>query len=627
MRKLFLFALLNFPSLLWAQNPAADSLWLVTHYTKTEVYIPMRDGIKLFTAIYEPKTSSGSHPILINRTPYSIGPYGENAFKGFWRTHYMYYFKENYIIILQDVRGRYMSEGEFMDVRPYNPHKRGKETDEASDTYDAIEWLLHHTRNNNGRVGAFGISYPGYYATMAALSGHPALVAVSPQAPVTDWFTGDDFHHNGAFMEMDAFSFYSGFGKPRPRPTKTGSAGYQFHTKDNYQFYLGMGALKNLTNVLDDSVKFWKELCEHPNYDAWWQVRNTRTFAQYIPPHIATLVVGGLFDAEDCFGAWNLYKAIEQKADNNNKLVMGPWSHGGWARNSGEYLGNVRFGLKNSEYYQKQVEEPFFDHYLMARSGGNTIKEATIFFSGANKWRTFNSWPPGDEEPVSLYLQPDGSLSYSRMAGDDSSYNLYISDPAKPVPYAEGVHLSRTAEYMTDDQRFAARRPDVLVYETDSLEHNVTLAGPVVADLFASISTTDVDFVVKLIDVFPDNFIYNDSTDGRGNGKSYPMGGYQMLVRGEVMRGRYRNSFEHPEAFTPNKITEVEYKLPDVAHVFKKGHRIMVQIQSTWFPLADRNPQQFVDIYHCDNKDFVPCNIKLFSGTGHASRIILPVLR
>ena len=622
-RNICLLLLLTATSSAMAQNPATDSTWLVTHYTKTEVNIPMRDGIKLFTAIYEPK-NNGKHPILINRTPYSIGPYGENAYKAFWNTHYMEYFRKNYIVVLQDVRGTFMSEGEFMDVRPFNDHKGPKETDEASDTYDGIEWLIHNVKNNNGKVGVFGISYPGYYATMAALSGHPALKAVSPQAPVTEWFIGDDFHHNGAFMEMDAFSFYTSFGKPRRQLTKTWTAGFQYYTKDNYRFYLDIGPLKDLATLTGDSLKFWKDIYAHPNYDKWWQERNTRNFVQHIPHHTATLVVGGLFDAEDCFGAWNLYNAIEEKGNNNNKLVMGPWSHGGWARTTGEFLGNVRFGGKQSEWYQKNLEIPFFDYYLLGKGSLKNIHEANIFFTGVNKWRSFDKWPPKAEQPRPIYLNGDGSLGWSLPHAD--IYNKYTSDPARPVPYTEDVHFHRTREYMDDDQRFAARRPDVLVYKTDTLSSDVTLAGPVIADLFTSISTTDVDFIVKLIDVFPDNFAYKDSIDGKGDGKDYPMGGYQMLVRGEVMRGRYRNSFEKPEAFIPGKITEVKYTLPDVAHVFKKGHRIMIQIQSTWFPLVDRNPQQFVNIYTCNKEDFVPCDVKIYSGKGHASAVILPVV-
>lgn len=598
------------------------------NYTKREVYIPMRDGTRLFTAIYEPRQKKGKneqHPILINRTPYGIPPYGEKNYKVFWRTPYMAYFKKKYIYVAQDVRGRYMSEGEFMDVRPYNEDRTG--IDESTDTYDAVDWLVKNVKNNNGRVGIFGISYPGFYATMGALCGHPAVKAASPQAPVTEWFLGDDFHHNGAFMEMDGFNFYSSFGKPRPAPTTSGAAGFQFTIKDNYEFYLEQGPLRNLAALMGDSIKFWRDLYNHPNYDDWWKTRNTRSHVQHIPDGTATLVVGGLFDAEDCYGAWNLYKAIEHKAHNNNKLVMGPWSHGGWARGTGEYLGNVRFGMKNSPWYMQHIELPYFEYYLEGKGDISKIKEANIFFTGVNEWKTFNVWPPANMQDRNIYLQNDGGLSWTKPEeNDDNGYNQYTSDPSHPVPYTEDVHFRRTAEYMTDDQRFAARRPDVLTFSTGVLKQDLKLAGPVVADLFTSISTTDADFVVKLIDVFPDDFTYYDSVDGKGNGKDYPMGGYQMLVRGEIMRGRYRNSFEFPEAFIPGHITEVEYKLPDVAHVFKKGHRLMIQIQSSWFPLADRNPQQFVNIYKCGADDFVSSRIRVYSSYEHPSHIILPVI-
>lgn len=617
MRNILAFFLLLTPLALFAEN--ADSVFVVTHYTKKEVYIPMRDHKRLYTVIYEPK-AAGRHPILITRTPYSSAPYGK-AFKSYWNSYQLDYLKKNYIMVVQDVRGRYMSEGEYMDVRPYKANKTKEEIDEASDTYDTIDWLINFTKNNNGKVGVLGISYPGFYATQAALSHHPALKAVSPQAPVTEWFIGDDFHHNGAFMMMDAFGFYSGFGRPMLNPTTSGRAGYQFHTTDNYSFYLNVGSLADLSKLMKDSVWFWNDIYEHPNYDKFWQSRNTRSAVQHIPSGVATLVVGGLFDAEDCYGAWSLYKSIEQKTRNNNKLVMGPWSHGGWSRGTGEFLGNVRFGSKTSELYQKQLEIPFFDHYLLGKGSETGLAEATVFLTGSNKWKGFSQWPPVNSEATSYYLNADGSIGRKATG----KYRQYTSDPAKPVPYTEDVHLGRTADYMTDDQRFAARRPDVLVYQTDTLTADVTLAGPVIADLFTSISTTDADFVVKLVDVFPDEFKYND-TLMKGNGKTYPMGGYQMLVRGEIMRGRYRNSFEKPEAFIPVAITEVRYALPDVAHVFKKGHRIMVQIQSSWFPLADRNPQQFIDIYHCSKEDFIPSDIRIYSDKDHPSRIILPIL-
>jgi uncharacterized protein len=374
---------------------------------------------------------------------------------------------------------------------------------------------------------------------------------------------------------------------------------------------------------MGDSIEFWADIYHHPNYDNWWQVRNTRSHVQHIPDGTATLVVGGLFDAEDCFGAWNLYEAIEKKAHNNNKLVMGPWSHGAWAKYAGDQLGNVQFGSNTSRWYQENIEIPYFEYYLRGKGDINKIPEASIFFSGSNQWQTFDKWPPANKHNRNIYLRTDGALTYTPSGGNNSSnYKEYISDPAKPVPYTEDVHFKRTAAYMTDDQRFASRRPDVLTYTTDVLTKDLKLAGPVIADLFTSISTTDADFVVKIIDVFPDDFNYTQKTEA-GN---YPMGGYQMLVRGEIMRGRYRNSFQTPEAFIPGRITEVNFKLPDVAHVFKKGHRLMVQVQSSWFPLADRNPQQYVNIYKATEDDFVPSTIRIYSSERYPSHIKLPVI-
>ncbi len=605
-----------------------DSSWIRDNYYKLERMIPMRDGIKLFTAIYIPKDTTERHPIIMQRTPYSAAPYGENNFRAFWDSYHRLYMRENYIFVVQDVRGRYMSEGEFVDVRPYIVNKTGKQFDEASDTYDAVDWLIKNVPYNNGKVGAFGISYPGFYATMVALSGHPALKAVSPQAPVTDWFMGDDFHHNGAFFVMDGFGFYSGFGRPRPKPTTVGAPGFTFPVPDNYKFYLETGALPNFARMMGDSIKFWKDMYAHPNLDDWWKARNTRNFVQNILPSTATLVVGGLFDAEDCFGAWNLYKAINQKANNNNKIVIGPWFHGGWGgRSDGSALGNVRFGMKTSEWYQNNIEVPFFNYYLKGKGDSSKIAEATIFFTGENTWHKLAQWPPANEQTRNLYLQENGKLNWNKPSA--TSYSEYTSDPAKPVPYTEDVHLSRTREYMSDDQRFAARRPDVLVFQTDTLTSDVTLAGPLYADLFASISTTDADFVVKLIDVYPDYFKYPDDVaqPNRSVGGSYPMGGYQMLVRGEIMRGRFRNSFETPEPFTPGKVEEVKFYLPDVAHTFKKGHRIMVQVQSSWFPLSDRNPQKFVNIYQAKESDFQKADIKIYHSNQYPSNIILPVLK
>ncbi len=608
-------------------NPQ-DSAWIRDHYIKKEIYVPMRDGVKLFTSVYLPKDNSEPHPILMNRTPYSCAPYGENNFRAFWDNHWKFYMRRNYIIVIQDVRGRWMSEGDFVDVRPYIPNKTGNQVDEASDTYDAIEWLVNNLPSNNKKVGIFGISYPGFYSTMAALSNHPSLVAVSPQAPVTDWFMGDDFHHNGAFFQMDGFAFYSSFGKPRPKPTSVGSPGFDFPTRDAYKFYLEAGSTKRLAELIGDSIAFWHEMYKHPNYDAWWQARNVRNFVNNIPAHTNTLVVGGLFDAEDTYGAWRTYEAIEKKAKNNNKVVMGPWYHGQWARGDGSQLGNVKFGSNTSHYYQNDIEIPFFMHHLEGKANIDHLQEATVFFTGENKWRSFNQWPASQVKMTPIYLNTGEKLSWNKPAAK-ASFSEYISDPSKPVPYTEDVHFSRTIAYMTDDQRFANRRTDVLSFQTEVLTEDVTLGGTVIANLLTSISTTDADFVVKLIDVFPSDFNYPGDKAGQGRlgGGSYPMGDYQMLVRGEIMRGRFRNSFELPEAFKPGKIETVKFELPDVAHTFKKGHRIMIQIQSSWFPLVDRNPQQFVDIYNANPSDYIKSNIRIWHDEKNASSIILPVLK
>jgi putative CocE/NonD family hydrolase len=632
MRKLFLLLVtLHFIGFVNAQYEQ-DSAWFRENYLKKESLIPMRDGVKLFTAAYIPKDMTQKHPILLLRTPYSCYPYGENNFNpAFWERYFRYYAREGYAVVFQDVRGRCMSEGTFVDVRPFNPNKKTKEDiDEASDTYDTIDWLIKNLENNNGNVGVMGISYPGFYSTMAALSGHPALKAVSPQAPVTDWFIGDDFHHNGAFFLMDAFAFYSsGFGTPRPQPTKNRYKPIVTITsQDNYNYYLRTGSLKNFMALTRDSLPFWKDLYAHPNYDAWWQARNVRNFVNNVPEGTATLVVGGTFDAEDCFGAWRTYEAIEKKAKNKNRIVMGPWYHGQWSSTNGTHMGNVQFGSNTSTWYQNNIEMPFFNYYLKGKGDLSKLAEATVFFTGANEWKQYETWPPADKKDEAIYLQPGGKLGWNKPAAK-SSFTEYISDPAHPVPYTENVHFTRTRDYMTDDQRFATRRTDVLSFETEVLANDLTLGGTVIADLLTSISTTDADFVVKVIDVFPDDFKYAGANmnQSRDAGNAVPMGGYQMLVRGEIMRGRFRNSFSVPEAFKPNKIERVKFELPDVAHTFKKGHKLMIQIQSSWFPLADRNPQKFVNIYECSDSDFQKAVIKIYHDGANSSNIVLPVLK
>ena len=630
--KYFLITLLFCLNSLFSQT--INLTWVKEHYSKKEYLIKMRDGVKLFTTVYAPTDSKEKHPFLMMRTPYSCAPYGEDKISPrLMDTYWKEYLKEGYILVIQDVRGRWMSEGTFMDVRPFNSNKKAisaktftdKDIDEASDTYDEVDWLVKNIPNNNGNLGVFGISYPGFYSTMAALSNHPAIKAVSPQAPVTEWFMGDDFHHNGAFMLNDGFNFYSEFGQPRPKPSTIGPKDFEYYTTDNYKFYLETGALSNFSKLMGDSVLFWTELMNHPTYDAWWKERDARKGCKNIKP--AMLVVGGLFDAEDCYGAWHLYDAIEkQSPTTNNKLVMGPWFHGGWSRGAGNFLGNVRFGSNTSEYYQNNIEIPFFNYHLKGKGSIEKLSEASIFFTGENNWKSLDTWPPKNVTATPLYFSENNALSFSKPMAN-TAFSSYISDPSKPVPYSDGVKTTRTREYMTDDQRFASMRPDVLSFNTAVLENDLTLAGAITADLNVSISTTDADFVVKLIDVFPDNFVYDTLVFGKGNGKNYVMDAYQMLVRGEVMRGKFRNSFEKPEPFTANMITKVTFELPAIAHTFKKGHKLMVQIQSTWFPLVDRNPQQFIDIYHCLDKDFIKSTINIYHDAKNPSSIVIPILK
>jgi uncharacterized protein len=624
-----LLFILSFTNVIgFSQTLNQDSAWFRNNYYKIEKTIPMRDGVKLFTSIYVPKDSTEKHPILIERTPYGCAPYGADEYRDFWSGYKRYFLYEGYIMVIQDVRGRWMSEGKFVDVRPFIKDKKPSDVDESTDAYDAIDFLVKNIAGNNGKVGVFGTSYPGFYAGMAAASGHPALKAVSPQAPVTDWFIGDDFHHNGAFFYMDAFDFYvgGGFGRPHPAPVSIESAMPDFYnSKDNYQFYLQQGADKNLLKLAGDSIAFFKELYEHPSRDDWWQARNARVAQFNIKP--AVLIVGGLFDAEDCFGAWNLYKAIhKQSPETNAKLVMGPWYHEEWSSPDGTSLGNIHFESNTSVTYQNEIIIPFFNYYLKGKNNPS-LAGATIFFTGENKWRRFDSWPTDKVKEVKIFLREKNGLSVKAPEAE-MSYDEYISDPAHPVPYTDNVHFNRTREYMTDDQRFANRRPDVLSYQTPVLKEDITIGGPVTADLKTSISTTDADFVVKIIDVFPDSLGYQriDIYAVHEPERIYPLGGYQMLVRGEIFRGKFRNSFEKPEPFQPGKPETLKFTLPDIAHTFKKGHRLMIQIQSSWFPLSDRNPQVFTDIYTCNEEDFQKSTIHIIHDRQYASAIILPVI-
>ncbi|MGK0329591.1 MAG: putative CocE/NonD family hydrolase [Polaribacter sp.] len=595
-----------------------DNTLIQQNYTKEEIQIEMRDGVKLFTSIYAPRDKSISYPILITRMPFNSEPDKDRYSK--WPSWFPHLLKEKYILVFQDVRGKYMSEGEYVAVRPYNPNKKNKETDENSDAYDTIDWLVHNVDNNNGNVGVFGISAMGFYATMTLPNAHPALKAVSPQVPVTDTFLGDDFHHNGAFFLMDSFSKAASMGTPKNGPTRLNSKiSFDYKNKDNYAFYKELGPIKNMQQKLPvPTNKFWSNLIKHPNYDSFWKARNVLPHLKNVAP--AVLVVGGWFDAEDLYGPLKTYEAIEkQNKTVENKLIMGPWSHGQWIGNEGKKLGNINFD-SNTQAYFRDVELKFFNYHLKNK-GEMDLPEASIFITGANEWKAFNAWPPLNIEKKELFLDCDEKLSFSKPSAT-ACYDEYAVDPNKPVPYAEGIHQKRTKEYMTDDQRFASRRPDVMVYQTAILEKDITVVGALNVNLFVSTTGTDADYVVKMIDVFP-NELENDEQ----NDTDITMAGYQMLVRGDVMRGKFRNSFENPEPFTPGQVTEVSFEMLATAHQFKKGHRIMIQVQNSWFPLVDINPQSFVNIYEADEKDFIKATHRIYHDAEHASKISISVLK
>lgn len=575
---------------------------IVAHYTKYDHRIVMRDGVRLFTSVYVPKDRSRSYPIMLQRTPYSVGPYGVDNYPSLNNRRALskfapspHFIRDGYIFVHQDVRGRLMSEGDFVDVRPI----MAGGVDESTDAYDTVDWLVKNVPVNNGRVGVWGISYPGFYAAQAAVNAHPAIKAVSPQAPVTDWFMGDDFHHNGAFFLADAFSFYSSFGKARPKPTTKMEWGFDYDSGDAYEFFLALGPLANADKLhLEGKIGFWNDLMAHGTLDSFWKARNPRPFYKNVKP--AVMTVGGWYDAEDLFGALETYRAFEtQSPGADNVIVMGPWKHGGWARVDGDVHGNLDFGQKTSLFYREKIELPFFQRHLKGLAT-HAYPEAWIFEVGTNMWQRHAAWPPPGAKPETFFFAAGGKLVTTAPAdASPTSFEEYVSDPAKPVPYREDVTLTIDKSYMTDDQRFAARRPDVVVYATEALDADVTLAGPLEVSLWVSTTGTDADFVVKLVDVFPASY-EGQSSDP----KHVRMAGFQHLVRGEVMRGKFRTSFEKPEPFEPNKPTLVRFKLPDVAHSFRTGHRIMVQVQSSWFPLVDRNPQTFTDIYAAKESDF-----------------------
>ena len=614
------------PLFLWAQGksgekaqPDSVELRLRQIYDKREVMIPMRDGVRLFTAIYEPKDRSRKHPILMMRTPYSCEPYGDK-FNRDLRSASNLYVKNNYILVYQDVRGRYKSEGEFVQVRPLNPEaKTGKGIDEATDTYDTIDWLLQNTYNN-GNVGTWGISYDGFYATMTASSRHPALKAVSPQGPVTDWFRGDDRHHNGAFTFLQTTNFLPALeGRHQEKGIMR-----EIVKNDVYTDFLALGTFKDADALVNDTTPtLWNMIKTHPNFDEFWQTRDARRSCYDLQP--AILVVGGLFDSEDCYGAWNLYKAIrEQSPATNLYLAFGPWWHGGWKRADFQGFGNMYFGGSPSDFYLREIEYPFFRRYL-EEEGEGPAHRVSVFHTGKNEWEFGDAWPLRSVREVPIYLHEGGRIS-GEEPSETASFTEYISDMSRPVPYTANPTRYRTKEYMIDDQRFATARPDVITFVSDTLTDSLTLAGPIEVELQVAIGSTDADFMVKLIDVFPENYTYPEEARKYVADPRYPMSGYQLMVRGELFRGRYREGFDSPKAFTPDSITPVKYTLYDVAHTFLPGHRLMIQVQSSWFPIIDRNPQRFIDTYHCSVEDFeMRMPVKVYHQKDAASRIVVRV--
>jgi uncharacterized protein len=622
-------------SVLAQAKPDTPEFDVKEHYTKYEYRIPMRDGVRLFTAVYVPKDNSHVYPFLINRTPYSVAPYGVDQYRSQLGPS-PDFDKSGYIFVMQDVRGRFMSEGAFVEMRPHIDNKKSKnDVDDSSDLYDTIAWLLKNVPNNNGKAGIWGISYPGFFTSASMIDSHPALKAASPQAPMTDLFKGDDAYHGGAFMLAANYGFYSFF-RPQANPELPPKVRvpFDYGTPDGYEFFLNAGTLENLGKLLGSQQALWLDQVHHDTYDDYWKARNLAAHTRNI--HCAVLTVGGWFDAEDLQGPFTLFHAIDR--DNPgifNALVVGPWVHGGWARLEGNHLGRANFAANTGDFYRKNMVFPFFEQYLKG-NGDAKLPKAYVFETGTNVWRQYASWPPKNTETKTLYLHGKGLLSFEPPKEEGADYDEYVSDPNKPVPFVNYVAQNVPQEYMVSDQRFAASRTDVLTYQTDVLQEDVTIVGPVSPRLFVSTSGTDSDWDVKLIDVYPPDYpqskLDEPRPEDRGNRPTdvpappFIMGGYQQLVRGEPFRGKFRHSFEKPEPFTSGKVEEVEFVMQDVNQTFRHGHRIMVQIQSSWFPLTDRNPQTFLNIPDAKASDFVKATQRVYHRQGQASGVETNVL-
>lgn len=592
------------------------------NYDKAEYMIPMRDGVKLYTQVYTPKDQSQKYPILLFRTPYSVRYYLPKITRRALGPNEQYA-EEGFIFVYQDVRGKFKSEGEFVVMKPHIPVKHGpQDTDESSDTYDTIGWILENIPNHNGRVGQWGISYPGWQTVMGMIDAHPAMKASSPQASPSDMWIGDDFHHNGAFRLMYTFGWLAGNAQIRTDPSQKRPERFSYGTPDGYKFFLELGPVSNVDKkYFHGSVPTWNEYMEHGDYDEYWERQNVLQHLNNIKHPV--LNVAGWFDAEDFYGPMSIYYTIEKKNPNNKSiLVAGPWLHGGWARMEGDSLGNIRFDVKTGVYFREKVEFPFFLYYLKDK-GELNLPEALIFETGSNQWKSYDEWPPKKAAERNLYFHAEGKLSFSPPAEtSDEANDSYISDPNKPVPFSQEIRTSQGHLWMVEDQRFAACRPDVLVYQTDVLTEDVTISGPIIASLYVSTTGTDADWIIKLIDVYP-----GDAPDNKPNPGNVRMGDFQMLVGADVFRGKYRKSFEKPEPFVPNEMARIEYDLRDKCHCFRKGHRIMVQVQSTWFPVIDQNPQKFIDIYHAKESDFQKATHRVYRSTKYPSHLKLKVLK
>ncbi len=609
------------------QAPAtSQEEFIKSHYAKFDYRIPMRDGAKLFVSVYTPQVGAfkdaGPYPFLMTRTPYSCAPYGEDKMPARLGPS-QELLESGYIFVCADARGRYESEGVFQEMNPHiDDKKSNKDVDESSDTYDTIEFLLKHLANNNGKVGIVGISYPGFYTSASIIDSHPAIKAASPQAPMTDLFFNDDGYHGGAFMLSANYGFYVFFW-PQKNPTlPEKGVPYDFGTPDSYKFYLEAGATGNLDKAFDGKNFLFHDQLVHTTYDDYWKKRNLSSHMKNI--HTAVMTVGGWFDAEDLSGPFKTFHAIDEfNPDAVNTLVVGPWTHGGWARTDGDHLGDVTFRAKTSVFYRAQIEYPFFELYLKGKST-EPLPKAYVFETGSNVWKKYDAWPPKTATAKTLYFRAGGKLSFDAPT-EKTGVDEYVSDPAHPVPFVGYVTDTIPQRYMDDDQRFAASRPDVLVYETEPLTQDVTIAGPVRPKLKVASTGTDSDFVVKLIDVYPNDYPDAAGADAGNNrivgAPPVFMGGYQQLVRGEPTRAKFRDSWEKPAPLVPGKMVSVNAEMPDVNHTFRAGHRIMVQVQSSWFPLADLNPQTFVDIPLAKPEQFVKATESVYRSADAASGV------